>query len=538
MRTKDKFSQKGWIYPVIITVVGFCYYISFFNYGINLGDEGYVVYGAERVLQGQLPMSDFMSYPPGSYFLIALLFKVFGVNLLVSRLMEMTFLIINGLLVFYVGKRLMPERWALIPSFILIMFPGFWHKVFFQFGMLLSLVMLLRFLERKTIVRILCVGWAVGIALVFKIEAAPLSSITILVVLFCYHIWKNGVFSINKEALLGFLKELTLFSLAVLSILIPVLIYYYYQSDLIKLFNWLMEGYGPDNIGWVKDNFGKPSLLKTLTKFHIGNLKNLFFYLIVLLWLYGFGKVIIYFLIQKGKDFPFLLPVVVMGMSFLAYFYISFTQYHLLQSAPMAYILFVFIIYSSVQKKGVKSNVVLFILVLILGLYLLNSFKMKPYFGSGSISRLYVIRKEGARFISLSKAKIYLSKKDFDDISGLVKYFEGKDGYLMPLYYEGMVNFLTGLQNPTQFSILTPYHLNSVSKQRQVIDEVERYKIKYLLISRMIWTSQENLGFDRYAPILYEFVTGHYQLEKEIAGYLIFSRQSFQNCMIQGRAER
>jgi len=42
-------------------------------------------------------MSDFISYPPGSYFLLALLFKIFGVNLLVSRLME------NGLSSFQRG---------------------------------------------------------------------------------------------------------------------------------------------------------------------------------------------------------------------------------------------------------------------------------------------------------------------------------------------------------------------------------------------------------------------------------------------------
>jgi hypothetical protein len=71
--------KKEWIYPLLIVIIGFCYYISYFNYGISLRDEGSLVYGAERVLEGQLPMSDFISYTPGSYFLLALLFKLFGV---------------------------------------------------------------------------------------------------------------------------------------------------------------------------------------------------------------------------------------------------------------------------------------------------------------------------------------------------------------------------------------------------------------------------------------------------------------------------
>lgn len=73
---------KNWIYPLGIILLGFTYYITYLNYGISLSDEGFFVYGAERVLQGQLPMSDFISYLPGNYFLLALLYKIFGLNLL------------------------------------------------------------------------------------------------------------------------------------------------------------------------------------------------------------------------------------------------------------------------------------------------------------------------------------------------------------------------------------------------------------------------------------------------------------------------
>lgn len=167
-----KLLKEKWIYSLSIVILGFCYYISFFNYGISLGDEGFFVYGAERVLQGRLPMSDFTSYPPGSYFLLALFFKVFGVTLVVSRAMEMAFLLINGLMMFYIGKRLMAKKLALMPSFILILFPGFWHKVFLTFGLLLTIITLFRLLEKRSTGRILAVGWSIGIALIFRIESA------------------------------------------------------------------------------------------------------------------------------------------------------------------------------------------------------------------------------------------------------------------------------------------------------------------------------------------------------------------------------
>ncbi|HLY62086.1 MAG TPA: glycosyltransferase family 39 protein [Terriglobia bacterium] len=49
-------------------------------------DEGIILQGTERILRGEVLYRDFFSYfTPGSYYLLALLFKVFGDSLLVAR---------------------------------------------------------------------------------------------------------------------------------------------------------------------------------------------------------------------------------------------------------------------------------------------------------------------------------------------------------------------------------------------------------------------------------------------------------------------
>ena len=54
MRVRFGPLKNEWTYPLIIAIAGFCYYISYFNYGINLGDEGYIVQGGARVLRGRV----------------------------------------------------------------------------------------------------------------------------------------------------------------------------------------------------------------------------------------------------------------------------------------------------------------------------------------------------------------------------------------------------------------------------------------------------------------------------------------------------
>jgi hypothetical protein len=518
-------SQREWIYPAVILVAGFVYYVSYFNYGISLSDEGFFVYGAERVLRGQLPMSDFISYPPGSYFLLALLFKIFGIHLLVSRLMEMAFLILNGIMLFYIGKRLMPDRMALIPSFVLIAFPGPWHKVFFTFGLLLPLVALFRFLEKESPIRILVVGWCLGTVSIFKLESALFALIAVFVVLFCQHVNTAQGFIFNKRRILGFLRDSLSCFLALVSVILPFLLYYYLNSSLKALFCALKANYGAANIGETAALFGKPSLVKIFSEFHIGRLDNLFFHLFVLLYLLVLGKIVHDFFAKRGRDFLFLLSILIAGGLSLTYAYNFFGKSHLFQSAAMAYILFGYLIYTLFEKKKTISKAGVIILLFLLGLYVVDGFKWRNHFYSGSISRLYAVRKEGAREISSPKGRVYVGKRESDILQSLINFFEGKNGYLLPLYYDPMVNFLTGLENPTKYSILFPSFFKAEGKQKQVIDDVERFNITYLLIRRVLWTSEGKVRLADYAPVLYEYLKKHYPFVKEVGRYLVFCRQ-------------
>jgi hypothetical protein len=236
-------------------------------------------------------------------------------------------------------------------------------------------------------------------------------------------------------------------------------------------------------------------------------------------------KVFIQFFVRKKEGIRSLVAVVLFGIFSLSYAYAVFERAHLLQSVAIAYILFGYVMYTIFQKKGIKSKVTVIVLVLVLGLYIVDSFKWRNHFYSGSISRLYAIKKEGAKEVSSPKGKVYVGKTQFDMVQNLISFFKGKTGYLLPLFFHPLANFLTGLENPTRFSYLYPTLIEDRLKQNQVIGEMEKYKIEYLLIPRVMWTSEGNVRLGDYAPVLYEYVKKQYPFKREVDGFLVFCRQ-------------
>src|SRR5438270_189464 len=90
-REKSKFVvQQSRVFaqsPNIVLFSFSCIYLLAFRGVVNMDpDEGIVLQGAHRILAGQLPYRDFFTfYTPGSFYLTAALFRIFGDSILVAR---------------------------------------------------------------------------------------------------------------------------------------------------------------------------------------------------------------------------------------------------------------------------------------------------------------------------------------------------------------------------------------------------------------------------------------------------------------------
>ena len=73
-RSRDIALQSA-VVAVAATVLWF---LLFGRLDFDLSDEGYLWYGAQRILHGEWPIRDFQAYDPGRYFIVAAFFGAFG----------------------------------------------------------------------------------------------------------------------------------------------------------------------------------------------------------------------------------------------------------------------------------------------------------------------------------------------------------------------------------------------------------------------------------------------------------------------------
>src|SRR3990172_6805151 len=91
---------------VFVILFSFLVLIFFFNRGFAYYDEGFILHAAQRILQGELPYKDFdLIYTPGTVFLTAASFKVFGESILTGRILALLVSLLAGCLVFQVCHR-------------------------------------------------------------------------------------------------------------------------------------------------------------------------------------------------------------------------------------------------------------------------------------------------------------------------------------------------------------------------------------------------------------------------------------------------
>jgi hypothetical protein len=171
---KEKKSFPGMLLVLYFAVV-FLILLLPIKTPFNIYDEGFVVFNATRVLNGDIPYKDFWTiYPPGQFYVIAGVFKIFGTNLLISRLYDTLVRFVIVVCVYLLARKMsystISTLFASIMAALLLGVAGsYGYAVFPAFALcLLSILCLIDYITSGKQSRLLLTGVLLGVAMFFR----------------------------------------------------------------------------------------------------------------------------------------------------------------------------------------------------------------------------------------------------------------------------------------------------------------------------------------------------------------------------------
>jgi hypothetical protein len=193
------------------------------NVGFDLNDEGYLWYGVQRVMLGELPIRDFMSYDPGRYYWSAMFMELFDNNGIMTlrgavAIFQTIGLFIGLLLIARTAKELNLQSFLYLlisaGTLVLWMFPR--HKLF-DMSLSILLIWILTFLiQNPSGKRYFFTGVFIGIVAMFGRNHGMYGAFGSFGVM----LW----LSINRTNDLNFFKGFILWALGVVVGFSPVLL--------------------------------------------------------------------------------------------------------------------------------------------------------------------------------------------------------------------------------------------------------------------------------------------------------------------------
>jgi hypothetical protein len=175
------------------------------RFGLNLADEGFLWYGAQRTLAGEVPLRDFMAYDPGRYQWTALWMWVVGDDgIVVTRwavtLFEALAVGVSAVAIWRETRDL-ALTWFAMTSAVLLM--QVWHARYEPSAALLQLVILSAFVVRPRGAAFFAGGLQVGLGAWLGRNLGLYGLIGLLALLALMQVMHRGFLSWRRLALLA-----------------------------------------------------------------------------------------------------------------------------------------------------------------------------------------------------------------------------------------------------------------------------------------------------------------------------------------------
>ncbi len=476
-------------------------------------DEGMLVSGAVRVVHGQVFARDFFEIVgPGTFYWLALFFKMFGVNFLATRMCLSLTSLGTALLMYFLSRRIC-GRYRILPCVLLtgtyfgVLWPVISHHVDSNFFALLSIACIVLWQDRRKQGLLLVAGGLAGATTCFLQTTGVLLLCALVVWLWVQY--RRRAASLSS---LGFLAG------GYVSAVGLVLLYFWSQHALWDLiyanFLWPSRHYGAANI--VPYALGIIRIYWTGWTVPMGSGR----------WAIGMASVLI-------TPFVFIagLPVLVLMLG-------AWHRKHPAKPELVLYWLCGWALwFAEIHRKDIQHLVFGSPLLIVLCVYYLEEFRTKV--ANVALQILSI----GAACLACFNLFLALSAHPMATRMGSVEVFKsdpvlaalddrvapGEEIFVYP--YAPMYYFLSGATNPTRWSGLG-YNYNSASDFQEVDRVLDQHRVRYVLwdtlleeeVHKVLFASMKLARPDE--RIIEPYLESHYRVVWAENGTWLMERKS------------
>ncbi|MBL3526126.1 MAG: hypothetical protein JMN27_00670 [gamma proteobacterium endosymbiont of Lamellibrachia anaximandri] len=514
----------------MLFVGGLLYYLTFFNYGIVLDDEGFFLMGASSIAEGSWPVADFFSYPPLSYFLLAGFNQLFGEGVLTERILLVSILLLNAQLLLYISRSALPALWAPLPVILYTLAPGPWYKVIFIASIIWVLASLLYYLKQPNSKRAALIGALIGIAFISRHQAGTITLILGFGTLFSQAIGNelDQTARNRREIWITFGKQL----FSMLSLLVIILglmaLAYIIAGKWVALINNIDLYYWQNHGREVMEKQGIISRFNPFSLFTRPQAEQWFYAL-------GVAGAFTLFLTHLYKFFlsntnraknQLRLVIAVTAIGTLTYTYIFVWNSRMLSSFAVIYIVWSIILSDIHSKFSLSGHVKLARWVPITGIFIVSLFAIwfcRVHIYSGSLTTRFFPTTELEHPL-LKGMHIY--RRQQADITRMMELTaKNKTATLVPMSEATTMSYLSGLQNPTFYRLFTT-EFGAPGEPHTVLQAIENHCIDYFVAMRkqFIAGGQKGSNLRNYAPQIRQHLTQSYKVTPLGERYVLLTR--------------
>jgi len=507
---------------------------------LNIYDEGIIVYGSVRVMEGQLPYRDFWTqYSPAQLYILAGLFKVLGKQIMIERwwdvLIRAALMLGMGALAARLSDRLVSRAsgfFVWLMGLLWVTYYGFFGYPIFQ-GLLFSLLSLGALTQAFVVSAdgatpsarrwYLLSGLLLGIATLFRHDMAVYVGAAQTIVIFGQTLTQSSV-GVPQRLRTGAINWLILAGGATVLVL-PVFLFLIAQMPLYTLLDQLFIF--PLTIFPKVRDLPYPDLK--------GRLEELPFYAPFLI--YALAAFIAIAQLRRGQSQDKALAwgtlaVVLFGLFGWNQARVRSDTIHTVQFFLPSVVLL-----PVLYRAGSRRVNLLGYLCAAIAIVLAVAFSINPiaqYLETRKLPNNPDVQRSLKLTLPIAQGAVMSTEQLFavQTIQGLTQpgepVYVGLSNHSRVFANDVMFYFVMDRPSPTRYHELHPGLVNTVAVQQEMIADLERQHVRYLVLTNMFEGAREpnDTAIDSKVTLLDDYIKAHYQQAHILGSYRILKLKS------------